>query len=99
MGATLTKFELYATTDQHASAAFTSFQTSLAALTAPLFFYQVYTLDSSGSFSGQGSILHGLLPLTSDAAALALLNTLNTALTTASLGTVQCVSYPVTSQP
>jgi hypothetical protein len=98
MSSTVTKFEIYATNTQRQDPAWATFQTSVATLAGTDFYYQVSTIDS-GANNGQGLIMHGLLPLTNDAAALLDLGTLNTALTANSLGTVQCVSYNVTSQP
>lgn len=98
MSATVTKFEIYGTNAQRSDPSFATFETNIAAFSSPVFFYQVETLASDGS-NGQGLIMHGLLPLTNDAAALVDLGTLNTALTASGLGTVSCVSYNVATQP
>jgi hypothetical protein len=98
MATTVTKFEIYATQTQRQDPSWATFEASVATLAGTDFYYQVYTLDSEGN-NGNGLIMHGLLPLTNDAAALLDLGTLNGALTANSLGVVQCVSYNVTSQP
>ena len=98
MATTVTKFEVYGTNEQRADPSFSTFEANVAILTGTDFYYQVSTIDASGN-NGQGLIMHGLLPLTNDAAALLDLNTLNSALTANSLGVVQCVSYNVSSQP
>lgn len=98
MSIPVTKFEVYATWVQSFDPSFATFKANLSSLSSPLSYYQVSTIANDGT-NGQGLAIYGMLTNAEASTALGYLNTLNTALTANSLGTVNCISYGVTLQP
>jgi hypothetical protein len=97
MSTVLTKFEIRLPLDDgNGTSIDTAVETFLNALKAitPYTFQNVYQNDASGTQS-QYNLTFGLVTNAQAVNALALLNTLNTALGTP----VVCYSYPVTMQP